>query len=85
MSQIFIEYTGQLFDEHGNFVNWWTPKSLDEFKKRTDCFVNQYSKYSLDAGKVKNQYYKVHYKLKYVKGYQLINSIHFFLLNLIQL
>ena len=53
MSQIFINYTGHLFDEHGNFVNWWTTKSLDEFKKRTNCFVNQYSKYSLDAGKVK--------------------------------
>ncbi len=44
---------GRHYDENGNYVNWWTPKSIDEFQKRTTCFVKQYSKYSLDAGPVR--------------------------------
>lgn len=34
---------GSQFDSDGNLVNWWTPEDLEEFKKRGDKLVEQYS------------------------------------------
>ena len=44
--------SGQRFDEYGNFANWWTESSQAEFDKRAKCFVEQYSKYRVEAGQV---------------------------------
>jgi putative endopeptidase len=41
---------GRKFDHVGNLVDWWTDKDSDEFKKRTDCFVKQYSDYNALPG-----------------------------------
>ena len=38
--------SGQQYDKNGNRVNWWTKNSTAEFKKRTQCFVDQYSNYT---------------------------------------
>ena len=40
-----IDYVGQQYDKDGNRVKWWTDPSIAEFKKRTGCFVTQYSGY----------------------------------------
>src|SRR6266403_1237165 len=36
---------GRQFDAAGNLRDWWTPKSADEFKKRSGAIVQQYSEY----------------------------------------
>ena len=41
-----------MFNKEGNFgIQWWTKKSVEAFKKKSDCMIQQYSKYS---------YYDVH-------------------------
>lgn len=37
---------GREFDKDGNLKHWWKNKTVELFKNRTKCFVNQYSKYS---------------------------------------
>ena len=37
---------GRQFDADGNLRDWWTKQDADEFKKRADCIVNEYSGFS---------------------------------------
>lgn len=39
--------SGRKFDEKGAYRNWWTDRTLDEFKKRSQCFVHQYSNFTV--------------------------------------
>jgi len=43
---------GQQYDKNGNRVKWWTDASIADFKKRTQCFVDQYNKYEQQGVKV---------------------------------
>jgi predicted metalloendopeptidase len=43
--------TGSQFDAQGNLRNWWTPKDAKEFAAREQCFVNEYSAFTV-AGDV---------------------------------
>jgi putative endopeptidase len=36
---------GRQFDAQGNLKDWWTAEDAAEFKKRTDCIVDQYAQY----------------------------------------
>jgi predicted metalloendopeptidase len=36
---------GRQFDAKGNLRDWWTPKSAEEFKKRSAAIVQQYNEY----------------------------------------
>ena len=36
---------GRQFDAKGNLRDWWTPKSAEEFKKRSAAVVQQYNEY----------------------------------------
>jgi putative endopeptidase len=36
---------GRQFDARGNLRDWWTPKSAEEFKKRSGAIVGQYNEY----------------------------------------
>jgi endothelin-converting enzyme/putative endopeptidase len=36
---------GAKFDKVGNMQDWWAPGDKSEFEKRTQCIVDQYSKY----------------------------------------
>ncbi|ODQ51979.1 zincin [Saitoella complicata NRRL Y-17804] len=38
---------GRHFDETGKMRDWWSNATVAEFEKRTPCFVNQYSNYSV--------------------------------------
>lgn len=40
-----LDESGSLRDKYGNLKNWWTDKAKTEFKKRSNCFVKQYSSY----------------------------------------
>ena len=37
---------GRQFDADGNLRDWWTKQDNDEFKKRAECIVNEYSQFS---------------------------------------
>lgn len=39
---------GREFDKYGNLHQWWNLKTIDEFKNRTSCFVNQYNDYKIN-------------------------------------
>ncbi|KAF5283681.1 hypothetical protein FQA39_LY17256 [Lamprigera yunnana] len=39
--------SGKNYDKHGNQHNWWSNKSLQEFKKRTQCIIEQYQNYKI--------------------------------------
>lgn len=44
-----VSSSGRHFDENGNYTDWWTEHTVEEFQKRADCFVNQYSNYTVEG------------------------------------
>jgi predicted metalloendopeptidase len=36
---------GRLFDKDGDKVSWWSNQTIDEFNKRKECIIKQYSNY----------------------------------------
>ncbi len=44
-----FDQNGRLFDSLGNKKDWWSQSSSDEFNKRANCFVDQYSKLSVNG------------------------------------
>ena len=38
---------GRRYDKDGHRRMWWTKKSIEAFKKRAECFVEQYSNYEM--------------------------------------
>jgi endothelin-converting enzyme/putative endopeptidase len=42
--------SGRKFDGAGNLADWWTEKDGEEFERRVDCFVKQYSDYAAVPG-----------------------------------
>jgi putative endopeptidase len=43
---------GAQYDALGNLVNWWDPDTEQQFKQRTRCVIDQYSRYEV-SGNVK--------------------------------
>lgn len=43
---------GKDFTIEGNFDTWWTNHSLTQFKQKSQCFINQYSNFTLFNKKV---------------------------------
>ncbi len=39
--------SGRKFDAQGNLKDWWTEADAKEFEKRAQCFVDQYSSYTV--------------------------------------
>jgi endothelin-converting enzyme len=44
-----FDSSGRHFDEHGNYTDWWTEHTVEEFSKRAECFVKQYSDFTVDG------------------------------------
>jgi endothelin-converting enzyme len=42
-----FDSTGRHYDQTGNYTDWWTPSTVKAFTERADCFINQYSNYSI--------------------------------------
>jgi putative endopeptidase len=43
---------GRQFDGHGNLHDWWTKEDADKFTEKADCFVNEYSQFSVGDTKI---------------------------------
>ncbi|KAK6176464.1 hypothetical protein SNE40_014749 [Patella caerulea] len=39
---------GRQYDKDGNLKQWWKNETIEAFRKRAECMVEQYSKYKLD-------------------------------------
>ncbi|XP_030755230.1 endothelin-converting enzyme homolog isoform X3 [Sitophilus oryzae] len=39
---------GRQYDKNGNLNHWWNNKTVDRFKERTKCVVEQYNKYKIN-------------------------------------
>ena len=37
---------GRKFDPQGNLKDWWTPEDAEEFEKRAECFIQEYSSFT---------------------------------------
>ncbi|KAH8820011.1 peptidase family M13 [Xylogone sp. PMI_703] len=44
-----FDSTGRHYDQNGNFTDWWTNSTVQNFTQRADCFVKQYSDYSVEG------------------------------------
>jgi endothelin-converting enzyme len=42
-----FDSTGRHYDQNGNYTDWWTEKTVEQFQERAQCFVRQYSNYSI--------------------------------------
>lgn len=42
-------YAGREYDKDGNLRPWWQNSSVDAFKNRTECMVDQYSQYTING------------------------------------
>ena len=38
---------GRQFDKNGNLQQWWSHDIIDEFKRRAQCMIEQYSRYNV--------------------------------------
>jgi putative endopeptidase len=41
---------GAQYDADGNLKDWWQPETQKQFKQRTQCVIDQYSKYEVAGG-----------------------------------
>jgi endothelin-converting enzyme len=44
-----FDNVGRHYDPSGNFTVWWDESSIQNFRNRTECFVEQYNNFSLKA------------------------------------
>ncbi|KAK5019059.1 hypothetical protein LTR16_000941 [Cryomyces antarcticus] len=44
-----FDSTGRHYDQNGNYTDWWTNKTVAGFSERADCFVSQYSNYTVEG------------------------------------
>lgn len=49
---------GRQLDAHGNFLDWWNPKTLKEFNSRATCFIEKVKILSNSAWKQLNSFNK---------------------------
>jgi membrane metallo-endopeptidase-like protein 1 len=39
--------TGRLYDKNGNLENWWQPESNEKFETKSQCIIDQYTRYEI--------------------------------------
>lgn len=51
-----FDSSGRHYDETGNYTDWWDDKTVEAFEERAQCFVDQYSKFTVEGpgGRVLN-------------------------------
>ncbi|KAH8424057.1 M13 family metallopeptidase [Aspergillus melleus] len=42
-----FDSSGRHYDENGNYTDWWDDKTVEGFEKRAQCFVDQYSNFTV--------------------------------------
>ena len=40
---------GRKFNQHGNYEEWWDNSTIQAFEKRAQCFVEQFSKFTVSG------------------------------------
>jgi predicted metalloendopeptidase len=41
-------FAGRQFDKDGNLMQWWNNATIQAFRERAQCIVDQYSQYKLE-------------------------------------
>jgi endothelin-converting enzyme len=44
-----FDSTGRHYDQNGNYTDWWTNKTVEAFTQRAECFVEQYSNFTIEG------------------------------------
>ncbi|KAI1328615.1 peptidase family M13 [Xylariaceae sp. FL0255] len=44
-----FDSSGRHYDENGNYTDWWTEHTVEEFEKRAQCFVKQYNDFTVEG------------------------------------
>jgi len=39
---------GRQFDKEGNMMQWWNNATIEAFRERTQCVIDQYSRYKIN-------------------------------------
>ena len=42
-----FDSSGRRYDQTGNYTDWWDDKTVQAFKAKTECFVEQYSNFTI--------------------------------------
>ena len=42
-----LSFLGRQFDKDGNMRDWWSEDVVFEFKKKAQCFIDQYGNYTV--------------------------------------
>ncbi|EED19051.1 endothelin-converting enzyme [Talaromyces stipitatus ATCC 10500] len=42
-----FDSTGRHYDQIGNYTNWWDDKTIEAFEERAQCFIDQYSNFTV--------------------------------------
>ncbi|KAH0264085.1 peptidase family M13, partial [Aureobasidium melanogenum] len=42
-----FDSSGRNYDQNGNYTDWWDKPTIEAFKTKTDCFVEQYHNYTV--------------------------------------
>lgn len=42
-----FDSTGRHYDQNGNYTDWWSDATVKAFKDKAECFVNQYSNFTI--------------------------------------
>lgn len=43
-----VFFLGRQFDKDGNMMQWWNNATIRAFRDRTQCIIDQYSRYKID-------------------------------------
>lgn len=49
MIVVFLPSLGREYDKEGNLRPWWQNSSVEAFRQRTECMVDQYSRYLVNG------------------------------------
>jgi endothelin-converting enzyme len=44
-----FDSTGRHYDQNGNYTDWWSDSTIEAFKTKTECFVDQYANFSVSG------------------------------------
>lgn len=44
-----FDSTGRHYDQNGNYTDWWTKHTVEGFKERAECFVDQYHNFTIEG------------------------------------
>ncbi|KAF2819217.1 zincin [Ophiobolus disseminans] len=42
-----FDNSGRHYDQYGNYTDWWSNATVDAFKEKAECFVQQYANFSV--------------------------------------